>query len=70
MHRVPDDFDALTETEQTAILEELENVVLSIEPEALREEILQLGKLILQAQQWEMWEVESKLLALKETITR
>ncbi len=70
MRRVPDDFDELTEMEQEAILEELENVVLSIDPEALREEIGQLGRLIGQAKQLELREVESKLLQLKETITQ
>lgn len=70
MRKVPDDFDELTETEQESILEELENVVLSIDPEVLREEILQLGKLIIQARQLEQREIESKLLQLKETITQ
>ncbi|MBK8904534.1 MAG: DUF3883 domain-containing protein [Anaerolineaceae bacterium] len=70
MRRVPDDFDELPETEQDAILEELEEVVLSVDPEALREEIVQLGKLIGQAKHLELREVESKLLQLKEVITR
>lgn len=70
MRRVPDDFDELPETEQGAILEELEEVVLSVDPEALREEIVQLGKLIGQAKHLELREVESKLLQLKEVITR
>lgn len=70
MRRAPDDFDDLPEAEQQAILEELENVVLSVDPELLREEILQLGKLIGQARQLELREVESKLLQLKETITQ
>lgn len=70
MRRVPDDFDELTELEQEAILEELENVVLSVDPEALREEIMQLGRLIGQARQLELREVESKLLQLKETMTQ
>ncbi|MCA9983643.1 MAG: DUF3883 domain-containing protein, partial [Anaerolineales bacterium] len=70
LRRVPDDFDELPEAEQEAILEELESVVLSIDPETLREEIVQLGKLIRQARQLEMREVESKLLKLKETITQ
>lgn len=70
MRHVPDDFDELPETEQEAILEELEEVVLSVDPETLREEIVQLGRLIGQAKQLELREVESKLLQLKDVITR
>ncbi len=68
--KVPDDFDDLTEEEQEAILTDLEEVVLAVDPEALREEILQLGKLIDQAIRLEAREVESKLIKLKETITQ
>ena len=67
--RVPDDFDELTEAEQEEILRELEEVVISIDPESLREEILQLSRLITQAHHLEEREVESKLLKLRETIT-
>lgn len=70
LRRVPDDFDDLTEEEQEAILAELEEVVLDVDPEALREEILQLGKLIDPACWLETREVESKLLKLKEVITQ
>ncbi len=67
--RVPDDFDDLTEEEKDDILRALEEVVISIDPEALREEIVQLGRLIAQARRLEEREVESKLLKLRETIT-
>src|SRR5262245_52642101 len=48
-HRLPDDFDDLPEEEQEEILAALEEVVASIHPEDLREEILELGKLADQA---------------------
>src|SRR6266702_2002697 len=50
-NRLPDDFDELTEEEQTVILDQLEGVVASVDPAALREEVLQLGRLIDQARQ-------------------
>ncbi|MEI2691407.1 MAG: hypothetical protein V9H69_17555 [Anaerolineae bacterium] len=46
---MPDDFDDLTDAEQEAILAELEEVVLDVDPEALREEIVELGLLVDQA---------------------
>jgi hypothetical protein len=63
--RVPDDFDDLTEQEQEAILAELEEVVLDVDPETLRDEIVQLGLLVEQACHLETREVESKLLKLR-----
>jgi superfamily II DNA or RNA helicase len=67
--RLPDDFDELPEDEQAQIMDTLEGVVASVDPLALKEEILQLGKLIEQAKVLENREVESKLLKLKEVIT-
>ena len=67
--RVPDDFDDLTEEEKDDILRVLEEIVISVDPEALREEIVELGRLIAQARRLEEREVESKLLKLRETIT-
>ena len=67
--RVPDDFDELPEDEQQEILAELEDVVVSIDPADLREEILELGKLVDQARTLEKREVESKLNKLREVIT-
>jgi SNF2 family DNA or RNA helicase len=70
LKRVPEDFDELTEEEQAVILEQLEDVVASIDPAALREEILQLGRLIDQARQLERREREQpKLARLKEVLT-
>jgi len=66
--RLPEDFDDLTEEMQEEILAELEDVVASIDPEALREEIIELGKLADQAKVLEAREIESKLLKLKEVI--
>ncbi len=68
--KLPDDFDELPEIEQTRIIEELEEVVVSVDPHDLREEILQLSKLINQANVLQQREVETKLSQLKEVLTR
>ena len=47
----------------------LEEVVASVDPAALREEIVQIGKLIDQARLLEKREVESKLVKLREVLT-
>ena len=67
--RLPEDFDELTDEMQEEILAELEDVVASVDPQALRDEIMELGKLIDQARFLEKREVETKLLKLKEVIT-
>lgn len=69
LKNVPDEFDDLPEEEQQEILANLENIVASVDPAALKEEILQLTKLIDQARQLEQREVESKLVRLKELLT-
>jgi superfamily II DNA or RNA helicase len=66
--RVPDDFDELPEEEQQEILAGLEDVVASINPQDLREEISELGKLVEQAKSLEEREVETKLNKLREVI--
>ena len=66
--RLPDDFDELPEDEQDRIVSDLEAVVASVNPHDLREEILQLNRMIDQAKQLEHREVESKLVRLKEAI--
>lgn len=68
--KIPEDFDELTEEEQQKILGDLEGVVASIDPIALKQEILQLNKLIIQAKNLEEREIESKLVRLKEVITQ
>ncbi|MGI6017066.1 MAG: protein NO VEIN domain-containing protein [Methanothrix sp.] len=67
--KVPEDYDELPEEEQQKIFDDLEGVVASIDPDALKEEIFQLGKLIDQARLLELREVESKLQRLKEVLT-
>ena len=66
--RMPDDFDELPEEHQQEILDALEAVVASIDPEDLREDILELGKLADQALILEQREIESKLTKLREVI--
>lgn len=67
--QVPDDFDELEEEEQQEILAKLEDVVASIDPTLLREEIARLEKLIVQARALEEREIESKLTRLKKILT-
>ncbi len=67
--KLPDDFEELTEEEQMEIMAQLEDVVASVDPAALREEILELGKLIDQARVLEQREIETKLQKLKDVIT-
>jgi hypothetical protein len=63
--RLPDDFDELPEDEQEEIMAELEAVVASFDPSALRAEIAELDRLITQARLLEKREVESKLVKLR-----
>ncbi|CDH45722.1 Helicase domain protein (fragment) [Candidatus Contendobacter odensis Run_B_J11] len=63
--RLPDDFDDLTEEDQQEIVAELEDVVASVDPVSLRQEISRLTGLIDQARPLEQREVESKLTQLK-----
>lgn len=67
--KVPDDFEDLPEEMQQEILADLEDVVASIDPETLREEIIELGKLVDEAKTLETREIETKLTKLKEVIT-
>ncbi len=66
--KLPDDFDDLTEQEQQNILNQLEDVVASVDPQDLRDEIVELSKLIRMALALEAREVESKLVKLKDLI--
>ena len=68
--KLPDDFEELTENEQQKILGDLEAVVASIDPNDLREELIQLSQLIGDAKHLECREIESKLVKLKEVITQ
>jgi SNF2 family DNA or RNA helicase len=67
--KLPEDFDELTEEEKQDIIENLEEVVGSVDPAELRKEIIQLSRLIDQAQVLEKREIESKLTKLKEVMT-
>lgn len=67
--RVPEGFDELEEEEQQQIIEQLEEVILSPDPEILKEEIRDLDGLIRHARELESKEVETKLNKLKELLT-
>jgi len=70
LRKQPDDFDDLPEEEQAKIIDDLESVVASVNPEDLREEIIQLGRLIDKGRALEKREIESKLRQLREVITK
>ena len=67
--KLPDDFDELPDDEQQDILAQLEEVVASVDPASLREEIMQLTRLIDQARLLERREVETKLVKLRDLIS-
>lgn len=67
--QVPDDFDELEEEEQQEILAKLEDVVASVDPASLREEIARLDRLVVQAMALEKREIETKLNRLKKILT-
>ncbi|MDD2509907.1 MAG: DUF3883 domain-containing protein [Syntrophomonas sp.] len=68
--KLPEDFDDLPEDEQADIIEKLEEIVASVDPAALQEEIIQLGRLIDKACDLERRETESKLIMLKNTLIK
>lgn len=63
--REHDDLDDLSDEEREELLAKYEDVVASVDPAALREEITRLRKLIGQARQLEARAVESKLTKLR-----
>ena len=63
--KLPDDFEELTEEERQAIIDKLEDEVLSVDPAVLREEIGRLTQLVEQARQIEARDIQTKLIKLK-----
>jgi SNF2 family DNA or RNA helicase len=68
--KLPEDFEDLPEEEREEIIAQLEDVVASVDPAALREETLELGKLISRACELEDREVERKLVTLKNVLAK
>jgi len=66
--QAPENYDDLSDDEQQQILEELEGVVASVDMIALRDEIVQLNRLIRLALELEQREVESKLTKLRRSL--
>jgi superfamily II DNA or RNA helicase len=66
--KLPEDFEDLTEEEQQEIVASLEDVIVDIDPVALRDEIGRLDKLVDQAKALEHREIESKLTKLKQVL--
>jgi len=68
-NKLPDNFEDLPEEEQQNIVDKLEEVVASFDPNELKIDIACLEKLITQAKELETKEIESKIVKLKETLT-
>jgi len=66
--KLPEDFEDLTEEEQQEIVSQLEDVVATVDPGALREEIAKLNKLVEQALHLEHRQIESKLIKLRSVL--
>ena len=69
LKRIPEDFEDLPDDEQQDILLRLEEVVPSIDPASLRDEIARLSKLIDAARLLEARQIETKLTKLQDVIT-
>jgi superfamily II DNA or RNA helicase len=67
---LPENYDELSDDEQQQVLAELEGVVASVDPDALREDINDLTRLINMAQALETREVETKLVKLRDALTQ
>jgi superfamily II DNA or RNA helicase len=63
--RLPDDYEDLTEEERQKISDDLEAQVLSVDPTTLKDDIGRLSKLIDQAKQLELRNVQTKLHKLR-----
>jgi superfamily II DNA or RNA helicase len=66
--KLPEDFEELPEDERQEIIDELESVVASVDPNVLRDDIIKLGRLIDEAKVLEERETESKLARLKQVL--
>jgi len=66
--RLPGDFDDLPDEDRQKILDDMEAVVASVDPAALREEIVELQKLIKRAVALEDLGIESKWTKLLQTL--
>ncbi|MBI5364691.1 MAG: DUF3883 domain-containing protein [Planctomycetes bacterium] len=68
--KLPDDFEDLPDDEQQEILVELEDVILSVDTDSIREDVASLDRLIEHARTLERREVESKLQRLRELLAQ
>ncbi|MDR2172570.1 MAG: DUF3883 domain-containing protein, partial [Planctomycetaceae bacterium] len=66
--KLPDDFDDLSEDEQSDIVAKLEETVASVDPVILRDEIAELERIIVKAKIAEQQGIETKLEKLKQLI--
>lgn len=67
--KLPEDFDEMEDEERQAKLEELEGLVVSINVEDLKKEVIELENLVRRATDAEQQEIETKLAKLKEVFT-
>ncbi|MEX2234021.1 MAG: helicase-related protein [Cyclobacteriaceae bacterium] len=70
LNKLPENFEDLTDAEQQAIIESLEDAVITYDPNDLRIDIDKLSRLIDQAKQLEAREIENKIVRLKEVLTK
>lgn len=68
--RLPDNFEDLDDEQQQAIIDALEESVMTYDPAELKRDIDSLNRLIEQAKLIEIKEIENKIVQLKEVITK
>lgn len=69
-NRLPENYEDLTDEEQQNIIESLEESVITYDPNELKIDIDKLSKLIVQAKELESREIESKIVRLKDVLTK
>ena len=65
---IPEDLDDLPEEEREEYIDQIENAAINFDPALLKEDILQITRLIDQARTLEQREIESKLVKLKKVL--
>jgi len=68
--RIPENFEDYSDEEQQLILEEIEGLVISYDPDDLKEDIEKITKLIDNAKELEVRDIESKIVHLKDVLTK
>lgn len=69
-NRLPDNYEELTDEEQQAIIESLEDAVITYDPNELKIDIDKLSRLIDKAKYLESREIENKIVRLKDVLMK